>query len=550
MLNYYAFRFKEGLSKIGLGVKSRSQTKPEKTKNTIKKELFNFEHIALYFSNKKTHNAFQVLSDHTCNDLDFDEVFQFLDRTQSRVGQQYLYDKLRCIKLDEAQTQEDEVLIERLSKDAVLRSQIQKELDRLKHKEAYYISSLFQEEHIQVPSWFLAIKLLSFTSFCTLILTFFNPVFFAVLLGVFCVNFVIHYWNKRNLVKYVSSIPQLLKLNKVANQLLKIEYTKPDDSKILKAVSRINQLKNRTLFFQIEAGIQGDFEIVLWFLLDIIKTLFLLEPLFLFGALKRLDRERVEVETVFKYVGRIDSLLSVALLRNGLNSWCTPHLSDVNTGVVAKEIYHPLISDCQVNSIETRERSVLLTGSNMSGKTTFIRTIGINILSGLTLNTCFAKQMQFRPMRILSAIRISDDLMNDKSYYFEEVLRIKALVVAGEETVPNLFLLDELFKGTNTAERIAAGKAVLSNLAQHGNTVLVSTHDIELTDLLTETYELYHFSEFVAEERIIFDYKLKAGKLKNRNAIRILELNKYPVTLIEEAKKLAADFDDFKNISG
>jgi len=97
-------------------------------------------------------------------------------------------------------------------------------------------------------------------------------------------------------------------------------------------------------------------------------------------------------------------------------------------------------------------------------------------------------------------------------------------------------VLDEIFKGTNTVERISGGKAILSYLNSEKNAVLVATHDIELTELL-ENYELYHFSETIEKEELFFDHKLKSGKLKTRNAIKILELYNYPKEIIEEAKE-------------
>jgi DNA mismatch repair ATPase MutS len=133
--------------------------------------------------------------------------------------------------------------------------------------------------------------------------------------------------------------------------------------------------------------------------------------------------------------------------------------------------------------------------------------------------------------------------MNDKSYYFEEVLSIKQMIDEAKSDEANLFLLDEIFKGTNTIERIAAGKAVLSALAKGNNRVFVSTHDIELADLLNEEYDLYHFSEIIDQQNVGFDYELKPGKLKNRNAIKILEINDYPDSIVEEANALAAQLD-------
>ena len=182
----------------------------------------------------------------------------------------------------------------------------------------------------------------------------------------------------------------------------------------------------------------------------------------------------------------------------------------------------------------------------MSGKTSFIRTIALNVITGLTINTCFAKQFCMPRMRVFSAIRISDDLMNDKSYYFEEVLTIKEMLDKGNDENLNLFLLDEIFKGTNTVERISAGKAVLSSLNNDRNIVFVSTHDIELADLLKDEYDLYHFSEIVSNKTVDFDYKLKNGKLKNRNAIRILQINDYPEGIINEAIELSKKLDDLK----
>jgi DNA mismatch repair ATPase MutS len=179
----------------------------------------------------------------------------------------------------------------------------------------------------------------------------------------------------------------------------------------------------------------------------------------------------------------------------------------------------------------------------MAGKTSFIRTIGLNLITGLSINTCFAKSFSFPLARVFSAIRISDDLLNDKSYYFEEVLTIKEMIAESENGITNFFLLDEIFKGTNTVERISAGKAVLSSLSKNGNVVFVSTHDIELTEMLSKEYELFHFSEMVNEKTVDFDYKLREGKLRNRNAIRILQINGYPDEVVEEAIAISKELD-------
>ena len=203
---------------------------------------------------------------------------------------------------------------------------------------------------------------------------------------------------------------------------------------------------------------------------------------------------------------------------------------------MAEQVVHPLIDGCVPNTLVLDGTGLLLTGSNMSGKTTFIRTLVLNALTAETLDICFAGSYTAPYMRLLSSIRISDDIAEGTSYYLQEVLTVKRFLEASQDSVPCLFALDELFKGTNTSERIAAGKAVLAHLNRGPHIVLVSTHDIELAELLdSDGYELHHFREEVVDGQLVFDYQLHTGPLTTRNAIRILELYDYPPELIAEA---------------
>jgi hypothetical protein len=503
-----------------------------------KNTSYNFELIEKYFTNRDNSDSFQVLSDKTCNDLDFNELFMFLDRTNSKVGQQYLYNNLRTIPADSKRCELDEKIIQNLLDDEEFRINTQRQLEKLENDDAYYISSLFQEEYLKPPKWFFITRLLAFTSLLSLIMLPFNPQLIFVLIGVFLVNLGIHYWNKKNLSQYLGPIPQLLQLNKIAITLNKDNTFKDINPDLPNSIKIITQVQNRMSFFQLEDKLQGDFKVFVWIMWETIKTLFLLEPILLFGVLNRLDTKRKEIEEVFCFVGRIDTLISIASLRKGLDSYCIPTIIDKNQ-IETNQIYHPLIISCIPNNIKVLEKSILLTGSNMSGKTSFIRTIGINIITGLTINTCFAESMTIPRFRVYSAIRINDDLINDKSYFFEEVLTIKEMIQESVNGKINLFLLDEIFKGTNYIERISAGKAILSALSKNHNMVFISTHDIELTDMLSDEYELYHFSEIVNHKNIDFDYKLKVGRLTNRNAIRILQINDYPVEIINEAIEIS-----------
>ncbi len=523
--------------------KKKEKEKLLKAFGNLKDESFHFEEIEKYYRKKDNPDAFHSISDKTCADLDFQELFMFIDRTNSKVGQQYLYNQLRTIPINSGKTSENERFIKLLTENPELRTSVQFQLKKLNNIDALHIRSLFQEEHLKTPKWFFAFQLLSFTSIASVLLLAFIPSIFVVLLVVFIFNLVVHYWNKRNLPQYLNSIPELLRLNKIARELFKNELFKSLRPELTKSTDILDKVRNRMSFFKAEVKFQGDFQVFFWALFELFKILFLLEPLFLFSVLKQLDTKRKEIEEIFLFVGEIDTLISIASLRNGLDNYCIPNIIQEQKGIRANEVYHPLIMNCVKNSIVVDGKSILLTGSNMSGKTSFIRTIAINAITGLTLNTCFADKFSMPRMRIFSAIRISDDLLNDKSYYFEEVLTIKEMIDNSNDEAPNLFLLDEIFKGTNTIERISAGKAVLSSLTKRNNIVFVSTHDIELADLLKDEYELYHFSEKVNNKNVDFDYKLKDGKLKNRNAIRILQINDYPEEIIREAIEIAKEMD-------
>ncbi|MCT4639708.1 MAG: DNA mismatch repair protein MutS [Bacteroidales bacterium] len=505
---------------------------------------YNFELIERYFRNIDNRDSLQVLSDKTCNDLDMQELFMYLDRTKSKVGEQYLYNKLRNIPKDDNNQNLKEEIIEELTNNNELRTNTQKELSKLNKDDAYYLSSLFQEPHMKPPKWFPVVKILSVLSLISLILLPFNVHMIFVVLAIFIVNLGLHYWNKKNLYQYLGSIPQLLKLKRVAVNLNKNLLLSRLNPKLNESVKIINQVRNRMSFFQLEARLQSDFEAIVWAVLELVKTMFLLEPILLFSILKRLNSKQQQIEDLFCFVGEIDSLISIASLRYESDRYCLPIIE--GNKIEAKEVYHPLIDGCVANSINVDDKSVLLTGSNMSGKTTFIRSIGVNIITGLTLNTCFAKSITIPRLKLFSAIRISDDLMNSKSYYFEEVLTIKEMISDSQDNTQSIFLLDEIFKGTNTVERIAAGKAVLSYLTKNSNIVFVSTHDIELADMLNMEYDLYHFSEKVDDQNIDFDYKLKPGKLRNRNAIKILKLNGYPTDLINEAIEISEQISSEK----
>jgi DNA mismatch repair ATPase MutS len=453
------------------------------------------------------------------------------------VGQQYLYHRLRSIHHRPAETEVQEEVIKDLTSNREEIFKLQYWLTKLNGNRAYHLANLFQGKHLEVPRYFFLVPLLSFTALCTIILGTFNPSLYIILPILFPINAAVHYLNKRKVNVYIYSIPLLLSLNKIAKVFLKTKELSPISDNTAEAVKSIDQIKRRIAVFKLEQKIDSDLEVIYWFLLEILKITFLLEPLLLFSVIGRLRSDKQHIETVFEYVGKVDLLLSICSLREGLEEYCHPEING-NNQIATEDLKHPFVPSCVPNSITTANRSCLITGSNMSGKTTFIRAIGLNYLSGLVFNTCYAKSFATPLMQLSTIIRISDDVSNASSYFYKEVSSMKDVLSNCASDIPQLVLLDELFKGTNTAERIAAAKAVLSYLYQQNCIVFVASHDVELTKLLEKEYALYHFSESIQKDQVVFDYLLKPGVLAQGNAINILAINDFPEEIITEARAI------------
>lgn len=205
-------------------------------------------------------------------------------------------------------------------------------------------------------------------------------------------------------------------------------------------------------------------------------------------------------------------------------------------------MYHPLIKEPVKNDMYTNA-SVLITGSNASGKSTFLKTMAVNSILAQTIHTCLAKHYKSALFRIASSMSLRDDVQGGDSYYMVEIKAIKRILdLCKEEGAPVLCFVDEVLRGTNTVERIAASSQILLSLSGNNCMCFAATHDIELTHLLEEIYRNYHFTEEIQKDDISFTYKIIEGRAASRNAIRLLGIMGYDSSIIQKAEKMAADF--------
>ena len=259
--------------------------------------------------------------------------------------------------------------------------------------------------------------------------------------------------------------------------------------------------------------------------------------IFLFNySQKKVFENSKNLQSLFDYIGEIDSLITIASIRADKNfKYCIPTLTYKKKQLNVLNIYHPMVKNCTLNSLNFDGKSIFITGSNMTGKSTFLRMILLNTILSQTIYTCFADQFYSSVMQSFSSIKINDNLSEGTSYFFKEVNLIQKMINETMKSTCNLFVIDEIFKGTNTIERISLAKSILEYLNTNENIVIASSHDLELLELLKKDFEMYYFTEKIENNKLYFDHIIKKGALATKNAIKIIELEGFPNVIVENA---------------
>jgi DNA mismatch repair ATPase MutS len=236
------------------------------------------------------------------------------------------------------------------------------------------------------------------------------------------------------------------------------------------------------------------------------------------------------IETWLSIIGEFEALSSISVIGYENPTWVMPEfLKDIEK-VSAKGMGHPLLGEKRVSNnfiMEKPAKVLLITGSNMSGKSTLLRTIGINLVLSYAGAPVCAESFKCPVMKIYTCMRVSDNLEKNISSFYAELIRIRAIVEASKEEGKIFFLLDEIFKGTNSMDRHEGARVLITQLSKAGAMGLVSTHDLELGDLENESggrIKNYHFREYYEDDKIKFDYKLRQGVSTTRNALYLIKL--------------------------
>ena len=231
----------------------------------------------------------------------------------------------------------------------------------------------------------------------------------------------------------------------------------------------------------------------------------------------------------FEVIGQIEALASLSVLKHQDLSATMPEVTEVDGGLVAEQIAHPLLPAHErvTNdvSIDGPGHCLIVTGSNMAGKSTLLRAVGVNIALALAGGPVIARSMKVPRVRLRASMRIADSLQTGASYFQAELARLRLVVSQAERRPPVFFLLDELLRGTNAKARHLGARAVVRHLLDRDAMGFVATHDVALSELEQERpgdVANVHFTDVIDDGVMTFDYRLRPGVVKTSNALRLL----------------------------
>lgn len=499
-----------------------------------------FANISHYFEKHK--NGF-FIDDITWNDLNMDEIFKSMNYTYSAAGEEYLYYTLRTPFLKEEELNRREEIIDffRSNSDERVSCQyIMANLGRTGKYSIYdyldYLDDLGKRSNLKHYISFLTAILSIGILFISL------PIGMVALVCVFSANILSYFKVKNEIDPYLTSFSYIFKLLDSVGKIqkLKIPVLKEELTSLKQAAAELTKFKRGSFLLMSSSRMSGSSN-PLEIIMDYFRMIWHLDLIQFNNMLGEVRKHISDIDEMLAIMGKIETLIAIGAFREGCRDYCIPEFSKEML-IEGENIYHPLIKEPVKNSLSTK-RGVLITGSNASGKSTFLKTIAVNHILAQTIHTCMADSYKTGIFRVCSSMSLRDDLQGGNSYYMMEIKALKRIMdELGKKDVPVLCFVDEVLRGTNTVERIAASAQILKSLSGEGCLCFAATHDIELTHLLEEEYNNCHFEEEIENNDIFFSYKIMSGRATTRNAIKLLSIMGYDEAITQKAERMAAEF--------
>ena len=387
---------------------------------------------------------------------------------------------------------------------------------------------------IVLPAIFIALAVLSLIGI--------NPIYENLLKSVLVINLILAFANMAKSTAILSPIGDFYKNIKVYDNLFKEIEKTSFESKYLNelketlnkdggSINAVKSLKKIGSYIELRQNFLGNI---------ILNGIFLWD----FNCIDMFDKWKKSygknMRSYLEVVGEFEALISLASITYIRDDYTFANINECKNekpNIDFKNLKHPLIKieDAVGNSIDLKGQTCVITGSNMSGKTTFLRSIGINLVLAYAGGPVLASSFDTSIMKILTSIRVEDNVNKGISTFYAELLRIKEMTEYNKHKRPMICLIDEIFKGTNSADRIICATESIKKLSQPWSITLVSTHDFELCNLESDksiNAVNYHFAEYYQNNEIKFDYNIQEGRCVTTNAKVLLKM----VGIVNEIK--------------
>ncbi|ACL74934.1 MutS-related protein [Ruminiclostridium cellulolyticum] len=528
------------IGKISRTNKNRKQIRAQWGKAPVTKYTADiYNSVRNYFDNNKDQGESFFIDDITWNDLDMNRIFSRLNITCTDVGEEYLYNILRELLYDQNELTERDRLIEYFRTNPSQREKIQLILSGLGKLRYLSISEYINGKRSGGGIKSIYYKILSLIFIASIFATIFYPGAIAIFLISLAVNVVVYFKARDQIVGHLQSLGYIVNMLGISRRISKLNIKELNTylNELKKCTAKVKGISVNAFYFLFYTSENYLFELIKIFLLG--------EPIAFHSIFKIVNKYRHEIDSVYRTIGLLDSLISVASYRESLDYFTTPVLTKDNINnkkIEFTDMYHPLIKNPVTNSFSVTG-GALITGSNASGKSTFLKSVAINAIFAQTIFTCLAKDYYSSYFNIYSSMALSDNLEMNESYYIVEIKSLKRILKGLNDHVPCFCVIDEVLRGTNTIERIAASSEIMNFITDNNCICLCASHDIELTQILADKVENYHFQEFFEDDNIKFDYKIYPGKSTTRNAIKLLKILGYDESIVDNAEQRACQFN-------
>lgn len=499
---------------------------------------YKMNNIATYFKNKDQKKG---IDDITWSDLSMDDIYKKINNTQSSAGREVLYDILRNPLCSLKELKKRDSIIEYFMNNFEERLKLQLILSNLGNNyDANTTLCLFLDED-NSKNRLKFYRTLRAIPFISLLLIVINKSFLFITMLSIALNIFISFNNKNRKID-VSGFTYIIKTINVAFKIkdMKINVLDNNLKNIAEDLEKVKKIKKKSISKNPNSVLSD-----LNFFSEYANMITLSELITYEKVKETIIKNKEYLKSIYEYVGGVDALISISSFRTSLDYYSKPQFlastKKEDNIINFEELYHPLINNPVSNSLDIN-KGVLITGSNASGKSTFIKSVAINQILCQSIYTSCSKKYEGTFFNIYTSMALKDDVLNEESYYMVEIKSLKRIIDKCNENMPCLCFVDEILRGTNTVERIASSSEVLSHLNKSNAICIAATHDIELTYLLEKEYDNYHFEEEITDDDIVFDYKLNKGRAKSRNAIKLLSLIGYEQNIVKKAHEKAENF--------